>query len=83
MADVNNFDFFSLYGYDLPAPGLALANLDYFATSYFRMRAYHTVSPVGFVYWNAVGAPDATAKGAPYPALELTDIVCLQFQTDG
>lgn len=43
-------------------------------TSY-TMRAYHTVAPVGYVYWTVEGAPDDTGASAPYPAVDLTDII--------
>lgn len=44
----------------------------------YTMRAYHTVSPVGYVYWTVTGAPDGSAAQAPYPAIELTDIIILR-----
>lgn len=43
-------------------------------TSY-TMRAYHVVAPVGYVYWTVEGAPDNAGANAPYPAVDLTDIV--------
>jgi hypothetical protein len=48
------------------------------STSNFVMRAFHTVFPTGHVYWTVVGAPDAAAEHAPYPAGELTDIVVIR-----
>lgn len=44
----------------------------------FVMRAYHTASPVGYVYWTVEGAPDGTGVYAPYPVIDLTDIVVLR-----
>ena len=47
----------------------------------FVMRAFHTVFPTGYVYWTVLNTPDATAAFAPYPAIELTDIVVLREST--
>lgn len=44
----------------------------------FVMRAYHTIAPIGYVYWTVDGAPDGTAAQAPYPAIELIDIVVVR-----
>lgn len=41
----------------------------------FIMRAYHTVSPIGYVYWSVDGVPDGSGDEAPYPPGELNDIV--------
>lgn len=42
----------------------------------FLMRAYHTVGPLGYVYWEVEEVPDftGTAANVPYPAVDLTDI---------
>lgn len=39
------------------------------------MRAFHTTVPIGYVYWTVNVEPDAAAEFAPYPAVQLTDIV--------
>jgi hypothetical protein len=41
------------------------------------MRAYHTVAPLGYVYWEVEDVADftGTALNVPYPAVDLTDIV--------
>jgi len=41
------------------------------------MRAYHTVAPVGYVYWEVEDVPDftGTATNVPYPAVDLADIL--------
>ena len=44
----------------------------------FVMRAYHTVGPVGYVYWTVSGAPDSAGAQAPYPAIDLIDIVVIR-----
>jgi hypothetical protein len=44
----------------------------------FVMRAYHTVGPLGYVYWTVEGAPDSAGASAPYPAIELIDIVVIR-----
>lgn len=49
-------------------------------TSYV-MRAYHTVGPIGYVYWTVSGAPDGAAASAPYPAIELIDVVVIREHT--
>lgn len=41
----------------------------------FLMRAYHTVAPIGYVYWTVEQAPDTAGAQAPYPVIELTDII--------
>lgn len=41
----------------------------------FLMRAKHTTSPVGFVYWTVNNAPDVAALFAPYPSGQLIDII--------
>ena len=41
----------------------------------FLMRAYHTFAPIGYVYWTVEDNPDTVGTLAPYPAVELTDIV--------
>ena len=41
----------------------------------FLMRAYHTVGPIGYVYWEVTGTPDPAGTFAPYPAIDLLDIV--------
>lgn len=45
------------------------------STTRYIMRAYHTVSPIGYVYWSVDDAPDSGGTQAPYPPNELTDIV--------
>jgi hypothetical protein len=45
------------------------------------MRAYHTVGPIGYVYWTVSGAPDGAAASAPYPAIELIDVVVIREHT--
>ena len=40
----------------------------------YLMRAYHTSSPIGYVYWE-VDTPDTTGAFAPYPANTLTNII--------
>jgi hypothetical protein len=44
----------------------------------FTMRAFHTVFPTGYVYWTVSGVPDSGAASAPYPAIELADIVVVR-----
>ena len=44
----------------------------------FVMRAYHTSAPIGYVYWTVQTAPDGTGAQAPYPAIELIDIVVVR-----
>lgn len=44
----------------------------------FVMRAFHTVGPIGYVYWTVFGAPDGTGASAPYPAIDLIDIVVIR-----
>jgi hypothetical protein len=41
----------------------------------FLMRAFHTTVPIGYVYWITNVEPDTTGAFAPYPALQLTDII--------
>lgn len=41
----------------------------------FLMRAYHTAAPIGYIYWTVENAPDITGALAPYPAIDLQDIV--------
>jgi hypothetical protein len=41
----------------------------------YLMRAYHTVGPIGYVYWESPNNPDPTATLAPYPLVSLTDIL--------
>lgn len=43
----------------------------------YLMRAFHTVSPIGYVYWTVEVQPDEEGLLAPYPSDELTDIVVL------
>lgn len=43
----------------------------------YLMRAFHTASPIGFVYWTVEVTPDEDATQAPYPSNELTDVVTL------
>lgn len=40
----------------------------------YGMRAYRGLSS-DYVYWSSIGAPDPSGSGAPYPAVELSDIV--------
>ena len=40
----------------------------------FLMRAYRALSP-GYVYWESADEPDPLALQAPYPAVELADIL--------
>lgn len=44
----------------------------------YVMRAYHTIVPIGYVYWTVEGAPDGTGAQAPYPAVDLIDIVVIR-----
>ncbi len=46
----------------------------------YTMRAYHTAAPVGYVYWESPGLPDEEAEHAPYPAVDLADIVVMREQ---
>lgn len=46
--------------------------------SKFIMRAFHTASPVGFIYWYVYESPDASATQAPYSSGSLNDIVVVQ-----
>lgn len=46
--------------------------------STYIMRAYHTVSPLGFVYWEVTGTPDTSAAYAPYPSGQLTDTIIFE-----
>lgn len=41
----------------------------------FLMRAYHTIAPIGYVYWTVENVPDTAGAQAPYPAIELVDII--------
>jgi hypothetical protein len=41
----------------------------------YVMRAYHTTVPIGFIYWEAFDDPDTAATFAPYPLIDLTDIL--------
>jgi len=56
----------SLVTYGLGAAGAPLR---------FLMRAYHTIGPIGYVYWEVTGSPDPIGTFAPYPAVNLLDIV--------
>lgn len=59
-----------LVAYGLGAGGGGLA---------YVMRAFHTIFPTGHVYWTVEqDAPDAAADFAPYPAVDLMDIVILR-----
>jgi len=44
------------------------------------MRAFHTVFPTGHVYWTVPNAPDESAAFAPYPAIELNDLVIVSVR---
>jgi len=44
----------------------------------FVMRAFHTIFPTGHVYWTVANVPDSIAAFAPYPAIELVDIVVIR-----
>jgi hypothetical protein len=39
------------------------------------MRAYHTEVPIGYVYWEVEEVPDPLGLLAPFPAVDLLDIV--------
>lgn len=41
----------------------------------FLMRAFHTSSPIGYVYWIVEDQPDSGAVDAPYPSDQLTDVL--------
>jgi hypothetical protein len=42
---------------------------------FFKMRAYKTSAPTGYVYWDAPNEPDSIGELAPYPSGDLADIV--------
>lgn len=44
----------------------------------FVMRAWHTSSPIRYVYWTVDSVPDSAAAQAPYPANELIDVVVVR-----
>lgn len=45
----------------------------------YIMRAYHTVAPIGYVYWRAeTDVPDTSATFAPYPLADLTNIMVVR-----
>ena len=53
------------------------------AMLFFVMRAFHTVFPTGYVYWTVPNVPDGAALLAPYPAIELNDIVVYRTLDSG
>jgi hypothetical protein len=44
----------------------------------YVMRAFHNVAPLGYVYWEVFDTPDTSATFAPYPLVELNDIVVIR-----
>jgi len=66
----------SLVTYGLGAAGGA-------AVVNYVMRAFHTVFPTGHVYWTVPTMPDAIAAFAPYPLIELVDIVVIREYVPG
>lgn len=48
----------------------------------FLMRAFRSLSS-NYVYWVSENEPDPSAAGAPYPAIELSDIVVASVYVSG
>ena len=63
---------------DAPIPDVVYINVPVYVPTpmlFFVMRAFHTVFPTGHVYWTVPTAPDGGGLLAPFPAIELADIV--------
>ncbi len=83
MADFNNINLspVTIDVYSVVRPMKEMSLISYLGAvngPTYTMRAYHTVAPVGYVYWDSPGEPDDEAAVAPYPPGELTDIVVIR-----
>lgn len=64
-----------------PVTDIVISDIIDGAKVIYVMRAYRTTS-MSYVYWSSVNQPDPTAQYAPFPLVELTDIVVYSIMED-